>query len=94
MNPRPGPLEPVVVAPGAATASSVGAVETSAATDWPASGAPDAATDSTGPEAAADTDGAALAAGAAASTFAGIGWIETYLPSQIIRFGLYFQGVK
>jgi hypothetical protein len=34
------------------------------------------------------------AAGAVDAAFAGIGWIETYRPSQIIRFGAYFHGVK
>ena len=36
--------------------------------------------------------GVGVAAGAA--DFFGIGWIETYRPSQIIGFGSYFQGVK
>jgi hypothetical protein len=28
------------------------------------------------------------------ATFTGIGWIDTYCPSQTIGFGSYFQGVK
>ena len=35
-----------------------------------------------------------VATGAAGAGFAGIGWMETYRPSQIIRFGAYRQGVK
>ena len=39
-------------------------------------------------------DAAGLPAGEVETVGAGIGWIETYVPSQIIRFGAYFHGVK
>ena len=54
-----------------------------------ADGDGDGATDGTGLGGA----GAGLA-GAGAAAFFGIGWIDTYSPSQIIRFGAYFQAVK
>jgi hypothetical protein len=41
---------------------------------------------------AADATGAGD--GFVGATFTGIGWIDTYRPSQTIGFGSYFQGVK
>jgi hypothetical protein len=90
--------EPVGVVRIASGAGAIGAAWLAATADVvsstiaaPAAGEADAA------GATADGSGGGRTTGSDFATCgfgAGIGWIETYSPSQIIRFGAYHHGVK